>query len=143
MTIINSYRIIPDINLVIQFHKGNLTFQNAVNIKKQIAADPMFHPDYNFLIDLSRVDSFNMSANELQEYGNIVFEQVFSNTHSKMAAIVDSPQQTAKAMLFESFGHIHKNRFSSFSTFSVALSWLGIDASWLNFITDVISEMNL
>jgi len=65
LAIRNSYRIIPESKLIVEYHCGIGAIEDAIDFRRIQAADPDFSPDYEVIVDLRDLD-MDVQVNELK-----------------------------------------------------------------------------
>tara|TARA_R110001592_G_scaffold76429_2_gene230667 strand:- start:974 stop:1405 length:432 start_codon:yes stop_codon:yes gene_type:complete len=133
------YLIISNLNLIIQFHQNDLTFEGIKKLKQTIINDSKYNPEYNVIIDL-RLADVKMTPNELQRYGNWV-QDILNDTKKNMALLTSNPNQVTSATLYRLNDNFTNLNYEVFSTMEAALRHIDIDISNMQFIETEIDKL--
>lgn len=135
------YSIIKPLELIIQFHQNDLTFDGIKALKQSIIRDSDYNPKFNFIIDL-RLANIKMSLLELKLYGDWV-EETLNDSHKNMALLTDNPSQVSNAMLFKLNDNIKNLYYEVVSSMEGALSHVDVDISNLELVENEISKLKV
>lgn len=138
---IYKYLIIKSLDLIIQFHQNDLTFEGLKKLKQTIINDPQYNPNFNFIIDL-RLSEIKMSRDELRLFGDWV-EVLLNDKRKQMALLTANPQQVTQAMLFKINDNIKHLSYDVFCTMEAALAHVGVDISNMQFIENEIDKLKV
>lgn len=136
---IYKYLIIKHLNLIIQFHQNDLTFEGLKKLKLSIIDDPDYDPNFNFIVDL-RLSEIKMTPDELLGYGNWV-EDVLNDKRKQMALLTSKPHQVTQAMLFKLNDNLKNLCYDVFCTTEGTLRHVDIDLSNIEFIEREIEKL--
>ncbi len=139
---VSEYAILPEMELILQIHKGNIEYENIKNLKCSICDNKDYRPNFNFIIDI-RDATVAMSREELIEYGEFVIDKLNPQCPIKLAVLSKTPEHVASTMVFQLNLKSKFLRYEAFSTVSGALKWLGISNNRFNSLTleAIISNM--
>ncbi|MFH4964850.1 hypothetical protein V8G69_07580 [Gaetbulibacter sp. M235] len=135
------YSIIKPLELIIQFHQNDLTFDGIKALKQSIIRDSNYNPKFNFIIDL-RLANIKMSLLELKLYGDWV-EETLNDSHKNMALFTDNPSQVSNAMLFKLNDNIKNLYYEVVSSMEGVLSHVDVDISNLELVENEISKLKV
>jgi hypothetical protein len=135
---IYKYKIIKDAGLVIQYHRNDLTYEDAKKLKIKILNDVDFSPDFSFLIDVREARS-KVTNESTKNYGDFVSDNLVSKGLKKIAILTDTPEQVANATIFALEQGYVSSQYKIFSTLKGAARWLNIDK--LEFIYYELNRM--
>ncbi len=139
MSSIYKYLIISNLNLIIQFHQNDLTFEGIKKLKQTIVNDSKYNPEYNFIIDL-RLADIKMTPNELQRYGDWV-QDTLSDAQKSMALLTSNTNQVTNATIYRLNANFTNLNYEVFSTMEAALRHVDINISNMQFIETEISKL--
>lgn len=132
------YKILKDAELVIQFHKNDLTYEDAKKLKLKIINDVDFRHNFSFLIDV-REAKYKVTEESSKEYGKFVSDNLMSKGLIKIAILTDTPEQVVNATIFALEQCFVSSKYKVFSTLKEAIRWLNIH---VNKLDTIISEIN-
>jgi len=138
MKTIYKYKILKDAEIVIQFHKNDLTYEGAKKLKLKIINDINFRHNFSFLIDVREV-KYKVTKESTKEYGNFVSDNLISKGLNKIAILTKTPEQFVNATIFALEQSYTSSKYKVFSTLKEAIRWLNID---INKSDTIISEIN-
>lgn len=143
MNEISKYTVLKDLNLVIQYHQDNITFDGLKQIKTQIVSDEHVKSmnDYNTIVDI-RCCKITCNLDEIQKYRKYVSQCYPSRDKvHKVAIISNEPLQVAKATMFTISPASDLVIYKIFSTMEGALLWLSRPESQELIIEDTIKKL--
>jgi hypothetical protein len=121
----SSYRILPELRLVVTRYSGKISEKEIIATKEAVRNDEAFRMEYNILDDFSGTD-FNITR---ESFSNVLtwLKDHFS-WERKSAVIANTPSQVANILRFDSLNRdTLPMNIKIFSTFQAALQWIGID----------------
>ena len=122
----NSYRILRDKGVVVEYHEGILTKSELIEFKKNQWENPNYSPDFNIIVDLRDVQ-FDFALNEINEFIDFLEENKQISKKKRLSFITQTPNQTALATLFL-IAIQRLNQFTRvFATTQHAIHWLKIE----------------
>jgi hypothetical protein len=121
-----SYVVYKEHRLVISTGSGCLTWSEIKEQQDQTKIDPGFDPEFNQLVDLRAVTSFEMTSEQTRMLAR---RRVFSPT-SKRAFLADNPAAFGMGRMWEILTELSENpsRIRVFYDLAAALKWLGLEA---------------
>jgi len=119
----SSYVILPDENLVIEFHSGILEVPDYIEFKQNLLKDPLFKPNLNHFIHFKNV-VFQTPPSELSNFVGYIKENVQSLGKRKLAFITDTPNQVVTTTMYKIMQQNTTLISEIFSTNEGALKWL-------------------
>ncbi|MCU4176239.1 hypothetical protein [Carboxylicivirga sp. N1Y90] len=120
-----TYKILPQINIVVEYFSGPIHISDMIAHKKDIIKNIEFYPNINFIADL-RDSQLLYTKQELSEYVGFIKEEKKLNTHRKTAILTSTPQQVAQSTIYESLTKDLPIRFKIFSTLQATLEWVSV-----------------
>ncbi len=128
---LSDYKIIPEMELVLQVHKGTIDFSSIKKLKSEICKQPEYQSDFNFIIDIRDAEVI-MSREELIAYGNMLFDKIEPTIPIKGAVLVKTPEQIATTMVVRLNLKSSLIEYQSFSNVKSCLAWIGVPNSKFN-----------
>jgi hypothetical protein len=142
MKTFTNYLILPDNRLILECCKGKAQVEDAIRMKSEEMADPMFNKDYNIIVDFREFET----TIERKVYDSISeFFNFLKNTElkSKIAFLTTEPNQVVislmlKGMSNESFSL----EIKVFSTVEAAIRFVGLTIDKMDLINEKLEELN-
>lgn len=118
------YYIVKNKNLVIEILSGRFNLDKYINLKKMQYEDPDYDPNYNVIIDISKVKDI-VSGNIIKDYAESIKPVQRYTRIIKAAVITATASQVAGATLY-SFED-KTTDYQIFSDLENALFWIGVN----------------
>jgi len=134
-----NYKIIKEKLLVIEYHQGVGTVDDAKNFRKTQAADFSYSPNYNIITDI-RNFAFNVSKQDIWSYAEFLLANPQSVGVRRNAILTQTPNQVAIVTLFQQLEQMLPQTIKVVSTVGAALRWVDTDLSHGEF-DSIIKEM--
>jgi hypothetical protein len=117
------YAVYREYRLVISTGSGCMTWNEIKERQDQTKTDPNFDPEFDQLVDLRAVTSFEMTSEQVRMLAR---KKIFSSS-SKRAFVAGSPTAFGMSRMWETLTELSGNEshIRVFYDFSSALSWLG------------------
>src|SRR5215472_3186302 len=121
-----SYVVYPQLRLVISTGSGRVTWNEIKSRQDQTKTDPDFNPEFNQIVDLSGVTSFDMTS---AQSGALAQRMIFSSS-SKRAFVAPAPTAFGMARMWETFTEMseHPSQIRVFKDLASALKWLDLES---------------
>ncbi len=139
---IYKYLIIKKVGLVIQFHQNELTYNGIKKLKLDIINDKDFNPNFGFLIDIRKA-KITMTAEELEDYGDFVADNLKLEELKRLAILTEHPGQVAMSMIYSLNERLKPLQYRIFSTLDGAIHWLHIDISQIGMVQSEINKITV
>jgi hypothetical protein len=117
------YYIDTDRKIVITRSEGRVTLPEFRSYQERLVADPNFDPDFNQLINSTRVTEAAIPATE---GAHLAERPIFSKTSRRAWVVSNTEMARMKAGLFAAQMSVHSESLV-FHDVRSALDWLGID----------------
>lgn len=134
-----NYKIIKEKLLVVEYHEGVGTVDDAKHFRITQAADSSYSPNYNIITDI-RNFAFNVSKQDILLYVEFLLDNPQSVGVRRNAILTQTPNQVAIVTLFQQLEQILPQTMKVVSTVGAALRWVETDLSHGEFDT-IIKEM--
>lgn len=122
-TLKSTYKILPDHNLIVEYHENTLDIHSYRTFKSNLFEDTLYSNSLNYIINFKNVD-FKISPNEIEEYVSDLKKMPEILTQKKLAFITRTPNQIVPATLYKMKQNELNQTVEIFSTYESALNWL-------------------
>lgn len=134
------YKIIRELNLVVEYYQGDLTAHDIMGNKKATTEDVDFKKDDSVVLDL-RDANVQMDKNDMEKMvaffkGNSVFQG-----DKKAVYLTSKPKEVANTMLFSMLVNKYRIQPQSVSTLEAAVQFLHIDGLGVERLNTIIEEL--
>ncbi len=134
-----TYKIIPELKLIIEFGYGILNYENGLSFKLIESQDKDFNSTFNFLVVYTHLkiqytkEDIAHYVDELKEHKEIVGNR-------KSAMLTDTPNQVVFNYIYRDALKEFAMTFEIFSSLSVAVDWLGVPIENESTINNLIED---
>lgn len=135
----NSYRIIPESKLIVEYHSGVGKVEDAIDFRMIQAADPDFSPEFEVIVDLRDLD-MDVQVQELKKLVEFYTHNPRLIGYRRNAIITENPHQVVLATLLK---QMHANLPQSIkvvSTVGSAVNWAGCDLTARK-VAEILAEL--
>jgi len=133
------YRIISDLQLVIEYFGGNLTIEDVINTKKQELKEN-YDPSFNFIVDFRNARNA-FTQEELKEYIYFVSRNKEFVGDRKSAIISNNPLSLVTTSIYAMYGRNSlPMQIKIVENLNEAMKWCEVDNSNYEFIEDVLKN---
>lgn len=132
------YKIIRELNILLQYFEGDITFDLLKEFRLRVFADPEYNAEYNRINDF-RNASFNVPIAEVERYSTFEKNSSVKN-ESKVVLLTSNPNQVVTSMFYELYAR-DKNTIEVVSTLDRAFHFLSIDKKNQDLILDAMNEL--
>lgn len=123
-----NYIILPEKNLIIEFHDGLIIAELLIEYKKKQATHQDYSPNRNFLVDL-RFAEFTRRADKVQKYVNYLSNHNEIAGARNVALLADRPDPVVMGTLYQNMQSTLPQNLQIFATMENAIRWLELDIS--------------
>lgn len=136
-----NYKVIPDLNLIIDYYSGTLTLTEILRLKGKQAKDPLWEPHFNTLSDMR--DAFiAMDEEEIKTLASYQVKDEKWRVERKTASLTNEANHVVFEKLFNRLKPKNtKVLVKAFSTFEATISWLGYNEEASVIINDTLTEL--
>jgi hypothetical protein len=119
-----TYAVYREHRLVISTGSGCMTWNEIKERQDQTKTEQTFNPEYDQLVDLRAVTSFELSGEQVRILAR---RKIFSSS-SKRAFVAGNPTAFGMSRIWETLTELSDNQshIRVFDNLSFALSWLGL-----------------
>ncbi len=120
-----SYVVYSEHRLVISTGSGRVTWEEIKERQDQTKTDPDFNPEFNQVVDLRAVTSFDMTS----EQARLLARRMIFSPRSKRAFVAASPAVFGVGRMWEIFTELSANpsQIRVFYDLPLALKWLNLE----------------
>lgn len=140
-TLKSLYRIIPEENLVIEYHTGILEVESYIDFKKRLHNDPLFRANLNHFIHYKSV-VFKTTPSEINHFTNYINSISQNLGHRKTALVTNTPNQVVSTTMYKMMQKNPSQNVEVFSTNHNAFQWLNCPNLKTNELNDIILELS-
>lgn len=126
MKTIATYKILPNLKLVLENYIGDLHIDDYIAFKTKIINDTCFSSNFNFLISFKKTN-FLINEKDIEKYVQFIDNQINNLGKRRSAIVTKTPNQVVKTTMYKMMQKNKTQQVDIFSTFAVALNWLEID----------------
>lgn len=119
------HKIIHELDLIIEYGRGEITIQHFLDLKNKEMKDLDFDVKYNYVVDF-RWSETNITENELRTYVDMLKKQPFLWSKRSSALITSSPSHVVVATLYKILLEKFPVNYMVVSTLSKALAFLKV-----------------
>ncbi|MFK5958680.1 MAG: hypothetical protein QM495_07385 [Lutibacter sp.] len=130
-SLVSTYKILTEYNLVIQNHKGILSLKAYIDFAKKIVSDPLYSQNYNHIIIIKEAE-IKASFEDLNIYAEFSELNFKKPKNRNIAIITKTPNQVVISTLLKLLDKRMAQNVEIFSTTKSAVKWLGIDEKLLS-----------
>lgn len=114
--------IYPEHRVVITRVTGATAFEQIRDHQSALVENPEFDPDFHHLFDLTEVQNFRVSTEEIR---NLASTTLFSPT-SRRAVVAPTDAPFGLSRMYEGFSSLPEGTLMVFRTRKEALAWLDV-----------------
>lgn len=137
----SAYKILPNENLVLEFHRGTLEASAYIEFKKILLEDPLFKPNLNHFINFKNV-IFETPPEELKTFVGYIKNNVQALGKRKLAFVTDTPNQVVTTTMYQIMLQNSTLISEIFSTNETALHWLNPPTLTTDKLMTILSELD-
>jgi hypothetical protein len=134
-----TYRIIPDLKLIIEYLKGDIYYKDIIELKKTEIKDKDYNADFNFIFD-AQDSEFHFSEKEVKKYINEIKGIKNVVKSRKSALLTSTPEHVVDGMFYTLAAKELPMNYKIFSTLDASIKWLGISNNSKKVILNILEE---
>lgn len=136
-----TFMILPNFNLIVEYFRGYVTWEDLIELKKKEITSLDFDKDFNVISDIRNV-KFHMSIEQGNEkYIEFLLKDVRARGTRKSAIITINPIQLVNSEMLRMGSENIKINLKTVSTLSAALEWVNIGQNKHDDINEIISNL--
>lgn len=135
----NTYCIVKERRLIVEYHKGVGTYEDAMAFRKEQAIDPNFSPEFDIIADLRDL-TFDVNVLGLKSLIEFYHQNRNLMGTRRTAIITETPMQVAFATIYK---QLHTNLPQSLkivSTIGAAVNWVGCEFTGIQ-VSEIIDRL--
>lgn len=121
-----AYKIYPDLSLIIEYYKGQVTLESYKTFKQNQINDPLFDNSYCMLTD-GRKGDFLFRHEEGVDLVNFLLENNKVLGKRNCAFLTETPDQVAKLIVLKIIGKGLPMNYEAFSSLKAAVHYIRLD----------------
>jgi hypothetical protein len=136
-----NYLILPELNLILEYCKGETSVEDAVSMKKAEMADSLYNPNYDIIVDFQDFETLlGVTTNEsISNFFNFL-KQI--EIKGKIAFLTTKPPQVVISEILKRLSSTSLTaNIETFSTLEAAIRFIGHPMDKLDLINSKISEL--
>jgi len=94
-------KLLPRVKIVVSVLSGTLSYDDLLEHRARIAADPRHGREYRLLLDSRRVDRYELDGNQIRTYAN--FAQPGDPRFARIAILVGDDLGYGMARIFQAY----------------------------------------
>jgi hypothetical protein len=124
MATFTSYRILPDLGLILSNFQGKIKIGDVIQTNLQFISDKEYDSSYDLIMDFS--DSIAIAYRmDLMEFVEFFKKSVKLKKRVRIGMIISSPNQNYLLDLYKPIANLLKMDVECFSDIDPCLTWLG------------------
>jgi len=135
-----TYRIIPELNINVEYYSGIINVNDLVEVRQKLNCEKLLNDHFNFFVDL-RDAVFDLQTNVVEEFISYVKSDKNLLWKRKTAILSLTPNQTAFSILYMADSGNLPMKIQAFSTMVSALKWVNLSPYDQPLIENVIEEI--
>ncbi len=137
------YQILSDLNLIVEYFKGEFEYKDMFDCKKIEIMDNNWRDHYHILADIRKA-KITLTNHDLVNLHQYLENHQEINAKRKSAILTELPHQVVYGTLLIGHNDIQHSLIQPevFSTLKAALSWLDIDKNENERITNILSLLS-
>jgi hypothetical protein len=136
-----NYRIIPELKLILECCKGQVTVEDAIKMKETQLFDELYDSNYNIIIDF-REFVLKLEPQNIKMISILVDFLSQHEIKSKVALLATEPHQVIICEYIKRFGMNLTINFNTFSTLESAIRFVECPINEIGRINNKIVELN-
>ena len=134
-----AYKILPELELIIEYYSGKITVQDIIDHKKKEINNPAYNGDYNFIADI-RESILDVSQKDFKDYLDFIEMNNRVAGNRRTSILTDTPNQVAITSMFKMSTNELPINYAIFSTLEAAINWVNLSADYYDVIRDVLAK---
>ncbi|UMB60696.1 hypothetical protein MHL31_00440 [Lutibacter sp. A80] len=136
----STYKIINNLNIILEYHSGNLDVDSYIKFKQKVFSDKNFKPGLNHLIHFKNI-TFIYPDKNLKLFVDFIKSNTSVLGKRKIAFITSTPNHVVTTTIYDTLLADNSQQISVFSTNNSALNWLIQSPLDINNLIEVLKDM--
>jgi hypothetical protein len=121
-----SYKIIPELRIIIEVFSGRISILDAIELKKREIEDKDYNFEYNFIVVVNEIETADKSDFDFSKYFDTIKENNRIIGIRKSAILTSTPEQVVGGTLYELAARELPMNFKIVSTIKAAMNWINL-----------------
>ncbi|UMB55084.1 hypothetical protein MKD41_06310 [Lutibacter sp. A64] len=139
-TLKSTYRIISDLNLILECHGGSLDVNSYIKFKQKLFNDVNFKTGLNHFIHFRNTIFINPEE-DLIKFVDFIKNNTSKLGERKVAFVTSTPSHVVTTTIYNSLLSDVKQQVSVFSTNNAAFNWLIVHPLNINELNTIVNTM--
>ncbi|MCF8380583.1 MAG: hypothetical protein K9H49_13470 [Bacteroidales bacterium] len=135
------YKILPELNLIVDYYSGPVNLNDIINLKKIEGKDPEYSPNRDVINDFIDCE-FNFTYENVIKFVKYVENNQNIVGKRKVAFLTQSPHQVTLTLVYKLNAMNLPMIMETFTTLEAAMNWIGISENYIETIESTINEFN-
>jgi hypothetical protein len=140
MNKIVSYKIFPELKLIIEVVGGSISIDDFIELKRNEILDKNYNPNYNFIVSVNYLEP-SFEDEQLKKIIDYIKDNRAIIGKRRSAILTETPKQTVASIMYESATKGLPMSFKTVSTIKAAMDWVGVSFEHESFILKNIELM--
>lgn len=136
----SAYRIINDLNLILEYHSGNIDVDSYIKFKQLVFSDTGFKSGLNHFIHFKNV-TFNTPDTEIKKFVDFIKNNAPKLGKRKVAFVTSTPNQVVTTTIYKTMLADKEQQVAVFSTNDTALNWLTSNPLATEDLIEIVKSM--
>lgn len=140
-----SFKILPDLKLIIELFSDRTTINDAIELKKSEIIDINYNSGYNFIVLFININLpvTKVAETEIRKYVDSIKSNKQIIGTRKSAIITEKPNQVVLGTIYEMIAKELPMNYKIFSTLKAALNWIGLPSEYESVISKNIEDLRI
>ena len=136
----SAYRINQNLNLILEFHNGNLDVDSYIKFKQIVFNDKNFKAGLNHFIHFKNVN-FIAPQEDIKKFVDFIKSNAPNLGKRKVAFVTSTPNQVVTTTIYKTILADKEQQVAVFSTNDTALNWLTSNPLATEDLIEIVKSM--
>lgn len=135
-----SYKIVPELNLIIGNYQGNIGLKEVMLQTYSFTIDPDFNPEFNVLLDFrnSSAIAFRM---DIDDYVRFLKKTLILKSKVMVGILYRTPNQEYLLKIYKGLGKFLNMEIGYFIQLEDCLNWMNFSETEKSFISKTLTNL--
>ncbi len=135
-----SYKIVPELNLIIGNYQGNIGLKEVMLQTYSFTIDPDFNPEFNVLLDFrnSSAIAFRM---DIDDYVRFLKKTLILKSKVMVGILYCTPNQEYLLKIYKGLGKFLNMEIGYFIHPETCMDWMGFSETEKSFISKTLTNL--
>lgn len=135
-----SYKIVPELNLIIGNYQGNIGLKEVMIQTYSFTIDPDFNPEFNVLLDFrnSSAIAFRM---DIDDYVRFLKKTLILKSKVMVGILYRTPNQEYLLKIYKGLGKFLNMEIGYFIQLEDCLNWMNFSETEKSFISKTLTNL--